>query len=325
MADFEPPSFSLGLDCDDSDRQISSVTQDPDPSSSNQLSIPAATLKDDDFETLIVSDSEPDYPDPHPNRLRHLFTVSANTKLELHSSSVVDDKNVDTFSSRNNMRTDEQNRKQIVSNGHESVLTSCNNLVLPKLNISPLGKFQLIDSDTDDPSVIDAKNWQCNAHCYYFHDDSRIQELVRKRLPNFSPLGNRDLNHHHLCTSTIDYMGQFSHGERSDRNIRDKKSSSSRKISKRSKIEEGSHSQGWVNPKLGFDKGLTKGATKRKVRVGRRTAGHWLTDPVGKKVYVSKMGEELSGKLHTDSTERRVEQGLKGQKRGNLLLRSRNE
>ncbi|KAI3747346.1 hypothetical protein L6452_09800 [Arctium lappa] len=138
----------------DMERQINSVTQHSNPFSSNQLSLPAATLKDDDFETLIVDDSEPEYTDPHLNRLRHLLTVSANT--------------------------DEQNRKQIVSNGHESVLTSCNNLVLPKLNISPLRGFQLIDSNTYDPSVIDDNNWQYNAHSYFFHDDSRTNKRHHK-------------------------------------------------------------------------------------------------------------------------------------------------
>ncbi|KAI3758675.1 hypothetical protein L6452_06246 [Arctium lappa] len=117
---------------------------------------------------------------------------------------------------------DEQNRKQIVSNGHESVLTSCNKLVLPKLNINHLRGFRLIDSNTYDSSVIDDNNWQCDAHSYFFHDDSR----TNKR------------HHQHAV---------------------------------------------------------------------RQTAGHWLTDLDGKKVYVSKMGEELSGRvteLRTDSTER---------------------
>lgn len=298
MADFDAPSFSLGLDCDllDLERQIGSANQDRDPYSWNQSSIAAATVKDDDFETLIVDDSEPEYPDPHPKRLRRLLTISTNTKVELHSRAVVD-----VLSSQEDRRTDErictqqpavctssklppdsQNRKQIVSNGHE-------------LNISSLRGFQLIDSDTDEPSVNDAKDMQCNAHRYFFHDDSRIQELVRYRLPNFSPLGNRDIDHQPCTTSKIDYMGQFSHGESSDRKIKDKKSSSSRQNSKRSKIEE--VSQGWVNPRLGVDKGVTKGTTKRKARAVRQTAGHWLTGRDGKKVYVSKKGEELSGRV----------------------------
>jgi hypothetical protein len=43
------------------------------------------------------------------------------------------------------------------------------------------------------------------AHCYYFHEDPRIQQLVRSRLCNFSPLGVNSVNQHQNV-SHIDYM-----------------------------------------------------------------------------------------------------------------------
>ncbi|KVI10343.1 hypothetical protein Ccrd_011276 [Cynara cardunculus var. scolymus] len=313
MEDFEPPSFSLGLD------------------SSFLLSTAAATLQHDHFQTLVllVDDSEPQFPDPHPKRLRRLLTASPYTKPALHSREVVDDEDVHVFSSPEDWPTDEQ-----ICTQHPAVCTTS------KLSPDIQNRNQ-IDCETDDPSVSDGAHNNINgsksypnrrqsgsgllqhvglmkqrkviesidvsttehpwedfrsmkhdtnavdlddslppAHRYFFHFDSRIQELVRNRLPNFSPLGNRDLDHH-PSTSTIDYMGQFSFGESSDRKIKDKKSSSSRKTSKRSRIEDGS--QGWVNPKLGVCKGQSKGAAKRKAHAVRQAAGHWLTYPDGKK------------------------------------------
>lgn len=49
-------------------------------------------------------------------------------------------------------------RKQTASNGSESVLTSCYKQPFPKLTVSPLRKFQLIDSDSDFdyPSIVEA-------------------------------------------------------------------------------------------------------------------------------------------------------------------------
>lgn len=138
------------------------------------------------------------------------------------------------------------NRNQNISNALEpvaTVSTSCNNTVLPKLNVGCRRRFQVIDSDsdTDDPSVSDMKcngpesylntnqgqfglpqNLHSNrsshvtidldetlppAHRYFFHYDIRIQQLVQSRLCNFSPLvdkSNRDLEQ--CSQSKIDYM-----------------------------------------------------------------------------------------------------------------------
>ncbi|KAJ0501114.1 hypothetical protein HanRHA438_Chr11g0497401 [Helianthus annuus] len=114
MADFEPPSFSLGLDCDlfDSEPQTTPVvTLDTDPSSSNHFSLPFATFQHNghDFETLIVDDSEPEYPDSHPNQKRRRrrltgATSSSSPVSELHSTAVIDDEDISVFSSQEDRR-----------------------------------------------------------------------------------------------------------------------------------------------------------------------------------------------------------------------------
>nr|XP_043621438.1 uncharacterized protein LOC122593142 isoform X2 [Erigeron canadensis] len=164
------------------------------------------------------------------------------------------------------------------------------------------------------------------AHRYYFHDDLRIQELVRSRLPNFSPLGNplnRDLDQ--PGASNIDYRRQFSYGEstkQSATNTNDKQSSSGRKSSRKLKAEE--TSQGWVNPKLCVNKATTKRGAKRKGHAARQTPGRWLTGSDGKKVYVGRTGQELSGRVAY--MRYKQESGGEFKKgRGNLLLRRRNE
>ncbi|KAF3953788.1 hypothetical protein CMV_020794 [Castanea mollissima] len=64
--------------------------------------------------------------------------------------------------------------------------------------------------DSDDPLP--------PAHHYFFHHDPRIQNLVRNRLPSFSPLGvinNR--KYQQPNASAIDYMRQFNNEEASKR------------------------------------------------------------------------------------------------------------
>ena len=212
------------------------------------------------------------------------YSVCSSSKLSLHRKKVV---------------TSEPGNQWISTKGKEfpSSSTSINvqsrgsNMIFPKLTASPLRRFQLIDSDSDDPSTTEdmlreppivvlspeekqtdyckgAKTsvgkhqtedlWKdllpeksssiptpafdefckeyfsclndksvpkinCQqagsgvnrdkktnlppAHCYFFHNDSRIQKLVRERLPHFFPLevgNNQDIKQQNA--SVIDYM-----------------------------------------------------------------------------------------------------------------------
>ncbi|KAI3755866.1 hypothetical protein L1987_55675 [Smallanthus sonchifolius] len=195
MADFEPPSFSLGLDFDlpDSEPHIATASKDDRTnSSSNNFSVAETILvdDDDDFETLTAVDSESENLDSPP-KLKRLWrgstvedtvsSASAKSKVDLLSSVVIDDDDIEDFSSPEDNRTAEHlstqhhsfcksskfplsghgvltkqsgNRKQTGSNALESVITS-NKPPFPKLSASPLRRFQLIDSDSDfdDPYI----------------------------------------------------------------------------------------------------------------------------------------------------------------------------
>ncbi|KAI3828305.1 hypothetical protein L1987_02405 [Smallanthus sonchifolius] len=191
MADFEAPSFSLGLDFDllDSEPQIATATElNKAPTTSNHFSVAGTILEDndEDFETLTVvdSDSENRGSSPKLKRLRRGSTV----KEDLQSSEVVvDDDDIDDFSSQEDehlsthrhsvcnsskfplnghgVLTKQGKRKQNILNDPESVMTSCNKPPFTKLTVSPLRRFQLIDSDSDfdDPFICDAAtNKTCN-------------------------------------------------------------------------------------------------------------------------------------------------------------------
>ncbi|XP_071727217.1 uncharacterized protein [Rutidosis leptorrhynchoides] len=435
MADFEAPSFSLGLDFDliDSQPQITTANQNNKPqSTSNQFS-KLPEYEDDDFETLTVLDSDPDSLDSQPKlkRLRRGSTVndavssaSVKSNLDLHSAVVVDDDDIEDFSSpEDNNRIDEHlsthqysvynsskvplsghgvltkqsgKRKQSVSDGPESVITNCSKSPFPKLTVSPLRRFQLIDSDSDpdDPftsevaanktfngsesylnggqpnlvsraglnehgkldesvntfkkdlwedfqsektfrmptpafdavceeyfsakkdkiksegssieskrngfstnSVIDLDDTCLPAHRYFFHHDPRVQELVRTRLRNFFPLNAANRDNEQPSTSNIDYMGQFSNGEKSKQATQTSKGeTSSRRNSRKSKAQE--TSQGFTNPKRSTEKGVPKDAGKRRVQADGQAGGggHWFTGSDGKRVYVSKNGREMTGR-----------------------------
>ncbi|KAL5735980.1 hypothetical protein ACOSP7_030442 [Xanthoceras sorbifolium] len=140
------------------------------------------------------------------------------------------------------------------------------------------------------------------AHRYFFHRDPRIQRLVRSRLPNFSPIGSiADRGNQQPSASVIDYMRQFSNGEASKQkgtqkvnNI--KSSTRGRNKSKRSNVEEVLHaSGGWIDPKSSATN--PKDAGKRRVHASGQSAGHWYTSPEGRKVYISKNGQELTGQI----------------------------
>ncbi|CAA7018015.1 unnamed protein product [Microthlaspi erraticum] len=106
------------------------------------------------------------------------------------------------------------------------------------------------------------------SHRFFLHSDPRIQNLVRKRLPNFLPLGI--LKGREEAVSLIDYMNQFSSKESSKPGEKTK--------SKATKTA------------------APKDASKRRVSASTGSAGHWFTSAEGKKVYISKSGQEFSGK-----------------------------
>ncbi|MED6173576.1 hypothetical protein PIB30_060849 [Stylosanthes scabra] len=191
----------------------------------------------------------------------------------------------------------------------------------PGVNSSCQGEQQLWESEGPLPP----------AHRYFFHADPRIQQLVRSRLSNFSPLGINRVNQQ-ANASNIDYMGQFGNGETSaqkgpaknstrgkenlgasegwvDPRARgvsqfsngesSRKKATKRNTSRKKQTNKSSSSNvsytttNWVEPKSCTN--IPKDAGKRRVQATGQSAGHWFTSSEGRKVYVNKNGQELTG------------------------------
>lgn len=151
-------------------------------------------------------------------------------------------------------------------------------------------------------------NWDLSspqppAYRYFYHTDPRIRELVRQRLPYFIPLGTENNGERQQFGSKIlDYMNQFNSADANGKlhTVPEKvsRSSSSKKRNKQScySVKETSNSPAsWVNPKSKAS--IPKDAGKRRVSADVRQSGQWFTDPDGKKVYVSKDGEQATGRM----------------------------
>lgn len=191
MADFEPPSFSLGLDFDlDSEPQS---TVPPKPSVSLRT-IKEVVDDDDDFEFPVL-DTGPQVSDPPTSSLKRLRRGSisksepAAQKLKLGETWCNVDDDIEDFSSQEDEPKDHpkwrsslcssskiplqgqrvlssqsvsrctrrKNEASNVSSISQSMETNTNNLVFPELTVSPLRRFQLIDSDSDEPSKSEFK------------------------------------------------------------------------------------------------------------------------------------------------------------------------
>ncbi|KAG6384308.1 hypothetical protein SASPL_155880 [Salvia splendens] len=414
--DFEPPSFSLGLDFDLSQPQI---TPPPDPipqpakrPSSAPILRPIEEDDDDDFQCPIrVSEPPRDFkrlrrvttarPRPCPRNKGTLpnYSICSSSKLSLHRKKVV-------TSEPGNQWISTKGKEFPSSSASINVQSRGSNMIFPKLTVSPLRRFQLIDSDSDfdDPSTTEdmlreppivvlspeeektdycegAKTsvgkhqtkdlWKdlcpeksssiptpafdefckeyfsglkdksmpkinCQqpgsgvnrdkktnlppAHCYFFHNDSRIQKLVRERLPHFFPLelgNNQDMKQQNA--SVIDYMGQFS-GEQNSRQTSHRQTVAktpkrSRKNTKNSQVDVISeHSGGWVTPKASAKKNAGSRNGQSSVS-GSRCTGTWHNGQNGRKVYVAKNGQELTGQIAYRQYKRDSGKGFKNTKK----------
>ncbi|XP_078432603.1 rho GTPase-activating protein isoform X2 [Wolffia australiana] len=114
-------------------------------------------------------------------------------------------------------------------------------------------------------------------HQYFFHADARVQNLVRRRLSHFVPTGDmKSAGCQQTNAETFDYMGQF--GQKKVHELSTKESpAKSRKKEKVARVPD--------NSAKSKSKGSVSGST-----------GHWYTGQDGKKVYVTKNGQEMSGR-----------------------------
>ncbi|VFQ82404.1 unnamed protein product [Cuscuta campestris] len=134
------------------------------------------------------------------------------------------------------------------------------------------------------------------AHSYFFHKELRIQKLVRDRLPHFFPLGAKSGQGVKQNDGSINYIGQFAPrgGPESRTNKVAAEAISTKRRKKDSPKEASEASISWVNPKDSAV--VAKDAGKRRVHAVGNSAGHWLTASDGKRVYITRNGEELSGR-----------------------------
>ncbi|CAN1318791.1 hypothetical protein LINPERPRIM_LOCUS30951 [Linum perenne] len=135
------------------------------------------------------------------------------------------------------------------------------------------------------------------ARHYFFHEDARIRSLVQNRLPHFYPVGvNKGRGNEQTSEPLVDYRNQFggaSKGGGTSANNMENGSTRGRKRPKKSDAKAAS-SQGWVDPKTTAS--APKDAGRRRVQANdEAAAGHWFTSPEGRKVYVAKNGQELTG------------------------------
>ncbi|KAJ0103628.1 hypothetical protein Patl1_04211 [Pistacia atlantica] len=174
MANFEPPSFSLGLDLDTQlDSPIAIRPIDPSPQAP---STHAGVLGDniDTLEQAEVMDSDPE-PEPETTRVlkrlrRGLGAGPTNQivpplsekkqEVERRSCGVNGDDEIEEFSSQEGRFANwspGKGNKVLMHPSSASLATNQNGWMFPKLTISPLRKFQLLDSDseldTDQPSI----------------------------------------------------------------------------------------------------------------------------------------------------------------------------
>ncbi|KAK4439800.1 hypothetical protein Salat_0314900 [Sesamum alatum] len=451
--DFEPPSFSLGLDFDLHSEPHPAPPPDPllRPAKRHSTAVNLRTILedgDDDFGSPVrVSDSSVSDPPPALKRLRRGPTAqptSQSRKTDSEGAPCNVDDEIEEFSSEEDWPGGNRPTNSVCSSSKPSLRgqgvvssdtgslwrsrkgkeissasasanmeTKGNNVIFPKLTVSPLRRFQLIDSDSDsdDPCMIkdtskemraatlslnqqsdsskhaalsnretktasvgkfqnddlwkdfcaeksshiptpafdevceeyfkNVKNKSkaevdCKvsnneramdvgslppAHSYFFHKDSRIQKLVRDRLPYFFPLGagsNQEYKQQNV--SVIDYMGQFGLDQNSrqtgkSQNV-EKSSSRSKKNVKRSQVDNVSQdSENWVNPKNCV--GRAKNAGNRRVQAVSKSAGHWYTGSDGQRVYVDKNGKEFTGRIAYVHYKKESGMGFKNSKKKN--------
>lgn len=452
MADFEPPSFSLGLDFDldspppsSSTNPISSITESAGVDCDFDIHATGRALKrlrrgpgpgprtgsesrytngDDDIEEF--SSQEDPYIANKPPSL-HPYSGGSTSKFSLTGHKVL--------TSQPNSKCNPIKKEPGTDVPISTSMKNSNRFTFSKLTVSPLRKFQLLDSESeksesdsdsdsgsefDDPSYMaankvnssskakvhnsaenptlsgqkranvdlwkdfhsekrfsiptpaldevceeyfkSAKNNQTNpcgsnvgkcsreinncvqthividddgVHCelddhvapshdYFFHDDPRVRDLVRSRLPHFFPLGATNGRNPSTVPSMIDYRDQFNHGSSSKPKAPPKTNpgTNSKRVKKnlsKSNIEEVPESSGrWVNPRSSGN--IPTDAGKRRVHaVGSQSSGHWFTSPEGKKVYISKSGQELSGRAAYTHYRKESGKGFKksrGKKKG---------
>ncbi|EPS68415.1 hypothetical protein M569_06358 [Genlisea aurea] len=397
---FEAPSFSLGIDLDD----VTGSQPCPGPNSTPRCDGIASEEDGGGFEPYIRHSGSPQT----FKRLRRGSKIRPSYESTDEGSRQpgdAEDEEIEDFSEEEDMRPGVPPTNSVCSSSkpslrlHRAVISEFrnrwelkkgkeassasaptniqrhdSNLTIPLSSASPLRKFQLIDSDSDDPSEIEGRrssrapymilspdekqkngdpwnelcsgksshiptpvfdevcdeyfknaehqsrakvDWKDSnigisrpmdsapsALSYFFHKDSRIQKLVRDRLPYFFPLGAAKGNEH--VQPNITGLDSRAHFEEVPSIMKkNKKRSRNKPVSQESDI--------WVDPKSGGT--VPKNAGNRRVQAASKSTGHWYTNSDGRKVYVSSNGQELTGQIAYKQYKKENRIGFKGSKK----------
>ncbi|KAL9265677.1 hypothetical protein AKJ16_DCAP24319, partial [Drosera capensis] len=174
------------------------------------------------------------------------------------------------------------------------------NIAVAPVHRSCPSKLKSINGETEKGKQIESEYNLPPAHRYFFHEEARIRELVRSCLPHFFPLAAvNNAGFQQQDESTIDYKSQFSHGkgpkQQGNAKVTPKNTGKACKGSKKSNVEDISNPSGnWVDPR---HQSAPSDAGRRRIQANAQNSGHWITGENGKKVYVSKNGKQLSGKI----------------------------
>ncbi|EEE61724.1 hypothetical protein OsJ_16231 [Oryza sativa Japonica Group] len=123
---------------------------------------------------------------------------------------------------------------------------------------------------------------------YFFHHDQLVRDLVRQRLKHFVPVGVDSRGNEQDGTQNLQYRSQT--GRCAAENDR------------------------WVTPNKRMPVATQVG--RRRVNpAGMSGSGHWLTGDDGKKVYISKDGQELTGRVAYRQYQRESGKGFRQSKK----------
>ncbi|KAL5548366.1 hypothetical protein UlMin_003597 [Ulmus minor] len=138
----------------------------------------------------------------------------------------------------------------------------------------------------------------------------RIRMLVCNRLPNFFPLGvTENRGNQQNCASKSSSKGRETlNGDASGSWVdpkqgKGKQKSGAKKTSRtksnaslKSNGGEALHDSGnWMDPRSSGS--ITNESGRKRVQANAQSAGHWFTGSDGRKVYVNKKGQELTGQI----------------------------
>ncbi|KAF6168071.1 hypothetical protein GIB67_011456 [Kingdonia uniflora] len=161
-----------------------------------------------------------------------------------------------------------------------------NKFAFANITTSPLRKFQLIDTDSDEPSA--------NGDRYVGIYKVNASATEKQSNPTSQSVTTNQQMKAKISINNLQNQRQFGQGGNNTQYSNAKGSNKGRETSRNSNASPVSEpSRSWLNPKNCPN--IPKDAGKRRVHADGQSSSHWYTGQGGKKVYVTKAGQELAG------------------------------